>query len=267
MFWECFYFDIKGNGMDLICEERLSDSPFVERVWRSQGERAGPFISIAEIECGLAVTKYQGKTTITLRGPSTRATPAFCPPDAEFIGIQFKPGVFLPNMPAKMVMNRQDLNLPEASSQSFWLHGSAWEYPNYENADTFVNRLIDDGLLIYDPVVSAVLRREPVEITLRTVQRRFLQAAGLTHNTIYQINRAHHATILLKQGVSILDTVDQAGYFDQPHLTRSLKHFIGLTPAQVMDPDRVERLSFLYKKNPSWLNYNTNVLKINSSDS
>jgi len=253
--------------MDLLCEERLSDAPFVDRVWRSEGERAGPFISMAEIECGLAVTKHGGKTTITLRGPATRATPAFCPPDAEFIGIQFTPGVFIPNLPAKMIMDRQDLNLPEANSKSFWLNGSAWQYPDYDNADTFVNWLVRAGVLVYDPIVGAVMRGQPVQMSLRTVQRRFLQATGLTHTTIYQIKRAQYATTLLKQGASILDTVHQAGYFDQPHLTRSIKHFIGLTPAQIIDQSRPERLSFLYKKNPSWLNYNTNVLKTNSMSS
>ena len=35
-------------------------------------------------------------------------------------------------------------------------------------------------------------------------------------------------------GVSILDTAYEAGYFDQPHLTRSLKQFIGRTPAQIL---------------------------------
>jgi len=242
-----------------MCEERLSEAPFVERIWRSQGERAGPFISIAEVECSLVVTKYEGKTSITLRGPTTRATPAFCPADAEFFGIQLKPGAFLPDLPAKMVMDHHDVNLPEATSQSFWLKGSAWQYPDHENADTFVSRLVRDGLLIYDPVVGAALQGQPVDMSLRTVQRRFLQATGLTNNTIYQINRAQQAATLLKQGCSILDTVHQAGYFDQPHLTRSLKQFIGLTPAQIIDEDRTERLSFLYKKNPSWLRYNTEV--------
>jgi AraC-like DNA-binding protein len=33
--------------------------------------------------------------------------------------------------------------------------------------------------------------------------------------------------------VSIGDVVYQAGYADQPHLTRSLKRFIGYTPAQL----------------------------------
>jgi methylphosphotriester-DNA--protein-cysteine methyltransferase len=67
----------------------------------------------------------------------------------------------------------------------------------------------------------------------------------MTHSTIRQIERARHATYLLKQGVSILDTVHEAGYFDQPHLTRSLKFFIGQTPAQIIRAD--EQLSFLYK--------------------
>jgi len=245
--------------MDLICEERLSDAPLVERIWRNQGERAGPFISMAEIECGLVVTKHRGKTTITLRGPTTRATPAFCPPDAEFIGIQFKPGAFISTLPAKMVMERHDLNLPEATGNSFWLNGSTWQYPDYENADTFVNRLVHEGLLVYEPVVGAVLQGQSVDMSLRTVQRRFLQATGMTNNAIYQIKRAHYATALLKQDVAILDTIHQAGYFDQPHLTRSLKQFIGLTPAQIMDQSRTERLSFLYKKNPSWLRYNMEV--------
>jgi hypothetical protein len=247
--------------MDLICDERLSDSPFVARIWHSKGERAGPFISMAEIECGLAVTKLQSRTVITLRGPSVKATPAFCPPDAEFFGIQFKQGVFMPNWPAKLVMNRQDINFPEASGNSFWLNGSAWQYPNYDNADTFVKRLVRDGLLVYDPIVDSVLQGYPVEMSLRTVQRRFLQATGLTHNSIHQISRARYATGLLKQGTPILDTVHAAGYFDQPHLTRALKHYIGLTPAQITDETRSERLSFLYKQNPSQLNYNTNVLK------
>jgi methylphosphotriester-DNA--protein-cysteine methyltransferase len=38
---------------------------------------------------------------------------------------------------------------------------------------------------------------------------------------------------LLQRGVSIHDTVHEAGYFDQPHLTRSLKRLLGQTPAEI----------------------------------
>ena len=90
----------------------------------------------------------------------------------------------------------------------------------------------------------------PVPISIRTVQRRVLQATGLTHTAVRQIARARYATILLKGGTSILDTVEQAGYFDQAHLTRSLKRLIGQTPTQIANKDRSELLSFLYKTAP-----------------
>ena len=58
------------------------------------------------------------------------------------------------------------------------------------------------------------------------------------------------ATLLLKQGVSIIDTILEAGYFDQAHLTRSMKYFIGQTPAQILRQSQPEQLSFLYKTRP-----------------
>ncbi len=245
--------------MDLICEERPSDSPFVETIWRSHSDFGGSFISMAESQHSLVLTKYRGRRFITLRGPAIQAMPAYNPQDAEFFGIQFKPGVFMPDLPASLLAERHDIGLPEASSDSFWLKGSAWQYPNFENADTFVDWLVQDGLLVFDPVVDAVLSGQLVETSIRTVRRRFLRATGLTHGAIYQIERARYATSLLKRGMSILDAAYEAGYFDQPHLTRALKQYIGLTPAQVADEGRKEPLSFLYKKNPPLLNYNSDI--------
>lgn len=233
--------------MDLTCEERPSDSPFVERIWHSQDSDPGAFISIANNHWGMVVSKIQDKLYFTVRGPEIRATPAFHPENAEFIGIEFKPGTFMHKLPAAMIMDRHDANLPQASSKSFWLNGSAWEFPNYENTDTFVDWLARDGLLRHDPLVGSVLEGRPVELSLRTVQRRFLQTTGMTYNTVRAIERARYATMLLKDGVSILDTVDLAGYADQPHLTRAVKYFIGQTPAQIANPSREERLSFLFK--------------------
>lgn len=245
--------------MDLICEERPSDSPFIETIWRSRSNHGGTFISMAESQHSLVLTKYKGHRFLTLRGPTTLAMPAYNPQDAEFFGIQFKPGVFMPHLPASLLAERHDIGLPEASSDSFWLNGSAWQYPSFENADTFVDWLVQDGLLVFDPVVDAVLSAQPVDTSLRTVRRRFLHATGLTHGALYQIERARYATSLLKGGMSILDAAYEAGYFDQPHLTRSLKQYIGLTPAQVADERRDEPLSFLYKKNPPLLHYNADI--------
>jgi AraC-like DNA-binding protein len=73
-----------------------------------------------------------------------------------------------------------------------------------------------------------------VELSLRSVQRRFLRATGLTYGTLDQIERAREAATLLEQGISIADAVYYAGYADQPHLTRSLKRFVGQTPGQIL---------------------------------
>lgn len=139
------------------------------------------------------------------------------------------------------------MNLPLASKNSFWLFGSPWQLPDYDNADTFVGWLVSEGLLVRDPVVDAALQGHLEDRSLSTIQRRFRHSTGLTQSAARQIERARYATSLLQQGVSILDTVEQAGYFDQPHLTRSLKYLIGQTPAQIREKSRPEQMPFLYK--------------------
>jgi AraC-like DNA-binding protein len=220
--------------MTFIYEDRSSESSFVQTIWRAQSERAGSFISVAASHWEMVVTRYQGKTTFTVRGPETKATPLHYQwTGADWLGIRFKLGTFVPYLPPGKLLDRRDANLPEASSRSFWLQGSAWEFPTFENADTFVERLVREGLLVRDPVVDAVLQGQRQALSVRAVQYRFLQATGLTHRTIQQIERARYAMTLLQQGASIPDTVYQAGYFDQPHLTRALKRFSGQTPAQI----------------------------------
>ena len=236
--------------MCLIFEDRVSDAPCVDRVWRSHSEVAGPFISMALNRMQMVAWTEHGKTYFTVRGPETKATPAHYPVHAEFVGIVFKCGVFMPHLPLAGLLDSA-VTLPEAAtSASFLLNGSAWQFPTYDNADTFVARLMRDGSLVYDPAVDNTLQGRPTDLSLRSAQRRFLRATGLTQSAIRQIERARYATTLLRQGMPILDTVFQAGYFDQPHLTRSLRHFIGQTPAQLLGKSTAEQLSFLYKTSP-----------------
>jgi hypothetical protein len=230
-------------------DERLSDSPFVERIWRTRSERAGAFISIAMSHWEMVVTRHHGRSTLTVRGPETRATVLRCPAEGEWLGIRFKLGTVLPQLPASGLVDGA-LNLPDAGSRCFWLQGSALQFPDFENADTFVDRLVRDGLLVREPIADAVLHGQPNDLSPRTAQRHVLRTTGLTHRAVRQIERARYATTLLQQGMPILDAVHEAGYFDQPHLTRSLKHYIGQTPAQIASHNRAAQLSFLYKTVP-----------------
>ena len=163
----------------------------------------------------------------------TRASVNFYTAGSEFLVIKFKLGTFMPYLPARNFLDVETV-LPEATRKSFWLKSSTWQFPDYENVEAFVSKLVCDGLLASDSVVHGVLRNQPQEISSRTVRRRFLHVTGLTQTYIHQIERAQYAATLLEHGSSILDTVHQVGYASQPHMTRSLKHFIGQTPAQIV---------------------------------
>lgn len=226
-------------------QDRASDSPIVDRVWQSHSERAGFFHSMATPNWVIVVTRHEGRTFLTIRGPETRATVAECPAEGEWVGIHFKVGSFMPMFPPGSVSNRNDLTLP-GSRRSFRLDGSSWEYPSFENADVFVDRLVKRGLIATDPTTVAALAGEASGRSRRTEQRRFLRVTGMTCATLRQIERARRATMLLRNGGTIGDVAFDLGYFDQAHLTRALRRFIGQTPAQLARGQ--EQLSLLYKR-------------------
>jgi hypothetical protein len=224
-------------------DNRLSDSPFIERVWRCHSERAGLFVSVATSHWDLVVTRLEGKLTVTLKGPETKASEVFCPADGEWLGIRFKAGTFMPQLPVSRLVDR-DRNLP-SGARTFRLDGGAWEYPAFDNAETFVARLARAGLITRDAAVAAALDGDERALSRRSAQRHFVLATGMSHAMLKQIERARRAANLLRSGTSIGDAVEEAGFFDQAHLSRSLGRLIGLTPARIAREER--QLSFLYK--------------------
>ena len=235
--------------MPFILEERASDSAFVQAVWRNESERSESFVSTAGTHWEMVWMRHRGQTTFTVRGPETKATSADLPADAEWLGITFQLGAFLPDFPPGGLLDRQDMNLP-AAEKTFWLGGSSWEFPTFENADTFVERLARAELLVRDPLVDEVLRETPLDLSPRALQYRFQRATGLTRKAVQQIQRAWQATALLEQGCSILETAYRLGYFDQAHLTNSLRRYMGQTPAQISQALEPEPLRFFPRLRP-----------------
>ncbi len=226
-------------------EDRDSDHPLIEKVWRCRSDRADRFLSVAATSFEIAITRLRGEQFITLRGPETVATTMDCPGDGEWTCIRFKPGAFMPWFPLGVLRDRNDVTLPNASTRSFWLNGSAVDYPTFENAEAFVQRLARDESLAHDRLVIDTLKRQPRSLSLRSAQRHFLRSTGVTYATFRQIERARQAVLLIKDGVPILDVVHAAGYFDQAHMSRALRRFIGETPSNLAV--RKKQLSFLYK--------------------
>ena len=238
--------ETKPGANDFIrFADRDSDHPLIEKVWSCRSERADTFLSVAAVNFEMVITCLAGRRSITLRGPETKATSMDCPAEGEWLGIRFRPGTLVPQFLPGALRDHRDVTLPEASGRSFWMDGSAIEYPAFEQAEAFVARLAARGLLRRDQVAVDALLRRPRELSLRTAQRRFLRSTGVTYAAFRQIERARNATNLLREGAAILDVVSQLGYFDQSHLHRSLRRFIGETPARIVE--RRKQLSFLYK--------------------
>ena len=225
--------------------DRPSSSPFIERVWSCHSTSGGNFLAVASTHWELVVTRLAGETTVTIHGPETRPREVYCPPEGEWFAIRFKAGTFMPQLPVHRLINGNDVNLAPAFRGRFRLDGSAWEIPNFHNAETFVDRLVRRGLLTRDAAVAAALDGDEHALHTRTAQRHFLHATGMSHAALKGIERARLATQLLREGRPPIDVAHDAGYFDQAHLTRSLRKLIGLTPGSIAREER--QLSFLYK--------------------
>jgi hypothetical protein len=235
-------------------EYRLSDSPYVEGVYRvaPNGGHGGfapeRMVSVVNSNWELLVWASDGVTTVSVRGPETRPTvvPLGGGLGSTF-GVIFRHGAFLRNLPVGGLVDGS-VSSPYTTPRSFVLQGSEWEIPTYENAETFVERLVRAGLLVRDPLVTDVVAGErPVLVTPRSVQRRVAAATGLTQGMIRQIERARQATMLLRHGVAATEVVHLVGYHDQPHLARSLTRFVGRTATQLRRPTTGEMVSLLYK--------------------
>jgi len=225
--------------------ERASESPFIERVWRCHSESGGRFLAVASSHWEFVVSRVAGGTRFTLHGPETRPREVDCPPDGEWFAIRFSSGVYMPQLPVSKLIDGNDVDLPAAFRGRVRVDGSAFEIPDFDNAESFVARLVRRGLLVRADAVTAALSGDSQALHTRTLQRRFLHATGMSHAALRQVERARRAAMLLREGMAPGDVAIDTGYFDQAHLARCLRRLIGLTPTQIAAGSR--QLSFLYK--------------------
>jgi hypothetical protein len=232
--------------MGLQIEDRPSDSPYIERVYRSRSDDVDRMTAIARSQWDLVFWEQSGQVYAAVQGPESKASPAPVPEEATFFGISFSLGTSMPHLPVSGIVDGS-VEIPDVTRRSFWLDGSAWHLPDYDNAEEFVWRMVREGVLVRDPIVAEVLGGGSPDMSERTIQRRFVAATGFTRGAIRQIERARQAAVLIQEGVPVHEVIDRLGYFDQPHLARSLTRFVGRTAMQLRDRASPEPLSLLYK--------------------
>lgn len=152
--------------------------------------------------------------------------------------ISFAPWVYLD--PPVLNERVDDVRpLPSVDADHFSLLGHTFAFPTYAHAEDLVDALASAGLLKCDDVIDDLLKGGPRAFSPRTAQRHFLQATGITHKTLQQIYCTQEAVRLLKQGIRPAEAAADAGYTDQPHLTKSLRRIMGTTPRDVDDIHKI----------------------------
>jgi len=215
-------------------ETRRSDSPWVDIVWTCTSEQVTAMTSVAGVRWGLVFWEQDGRAYAGITGPETRTGTAPVPQGATFTGIEFAVGTSLRAVPTPALVDG-GVELPDTTRRTFRLDGARWETPGPDDAEALVARLVRAGIVVRDPLVAEVLRRHRPAVSGRTVERRFRAATGLTRGAVRQIERARTAAELLAAGDPAADVVAKLDYFDEPHLARALRSYVGRTAGQLRE--------------------------------
>ena len=188
--------------------------------------------SVAGVRWGLVFWERAGRQYASVTGPETRTGTAPVPVGATFTGIEFAVGSSLRAVPAPELVDG-GIELADTTRRTFQLDGTRWETPGPDDVEALIDRLVRAGTVVRDPLVADVLRGHCPDVSGRTVERRFRAATGLTRGAVRQIERARTAAELLAAGDPAADVVAKLDYFDEPHLARALRSYVGRTARQL----------------------------------
>jgi hypothetical protein len=213
---------------------RRSDSPWIDTVWTCTSEQIAAMTSVAGVRWGLVFWEQAGVAYAGITGPETRTGTAPVPEGATFTGIEFAAGTSLRAVPMPALVDG-GIGLPDTTRRTFRLDGARWEMPRPDDCEALVDGLVRAEIVVRDPLVADVLRGYRPAVSGRTVERRFRAATGLTQGAVRQIERARTAAELLTAGVAAGDVAARLGYFDEPHLARALRSYVGRTIRQLRE--------------------------------
>ena len=231
--------------MTIEFDDRPSESPLIDRVWRCRSDAVDHMTSIATAHWTLVVWRDGRDWRVAVQGPETAAAAAPVPPETEFVGIRLALGTAIEQIPTEQLVDTGAEFAP-ASRGSMRILGHTLPLLTFDDAEALVQRLLRSGVIVRDTFVSDVLRGWSPDVTTRTIRRHFVSATGLTPGSILQIERAREAATLIRTGAPIADVAHDLGYYDQPHLSRSLNRFIGHTAMELRNGTSGQ-LSVLYK--------------------
>ena len=204
----------------------------MDTVWTCTSDQVTEMTSVAGVSWGLVFWQQAGRAHASVTGPETRTGTAPVPEGATFTGIEFAVGTSLRFVPTPALVDG-GIGLPDTTRRTFRLDGARWATPGPDDAEALVERLVRAGSVVRDPLLADVLRGHRPPVSGRTVERRFRAATGLTRGAVRQIERARTAAQQLAAGDPAAGVVAALGYFDEPHLARALRCYVGRTVGQL----------------------------------
>jgi AraC-like DNA-binding protein len=216
-----------------VFTERPSDNPHIQSVWKARISGEGSHTLPARGSWDFIFVKNHNGLATMMIGPSKMATVSeYSEDEAEYFGIKLTPGFFPTHLNANVMLHAvQQL---ETRKSGVKIRDARIEIPTFDTAELFVDKLLQQTIFDTDLLVQSQLHQsEDSNISQRTIQRRFARSTGISKSHFQRIDQATLAQTLLLAGSSIADVAYQAGYYDQPHLIRSLKALKGFTPSQI----------------------------------
>ncbi len=197
--------------------------------WRSAGGTAEVIPADGCVD--VIVWEHQ----VLLAGPSTRWLTTRADGESPTIGLRLSPGSARESLALDLAEVR-DRQVPLADAAG---RAVAGRWGDALRAGTAAGLLgaVPGWIAVADRsarhgVPVGVLGRE-LAWSERQLRRRMVEHFGYGYATLVRLRRAERAQRLLAGGHSPADVAARAGFSDQPHLTRELRHFTGRTPGRL----------------------------------
>lgn len=225
--------------MSQIHERRQSDNPYIDTVWKSVATSDGTYLVTPDGSWDIiAAEEPDGTKIVFLAGQVTKPTRLPYKAGNKSVVISLSAGAYLPYLSGAVPAD-SFIMLPVASNTHFKLAEHTFAIPTYNTVEELVDEMISSGVLKNDSIVAGILHRTPKAASKRSVQRHFKTTTGISHKKLEDIQRAQQAVRLLKKGTDPTTTASDTGYYDQPHLTKSLKRLMDSSPSSVDDINQV----------------------------
>jgi AraC-like DNA-binding protein len=176
---------------------------------------------------------------VIVAGPDTTASVS--PRDGEpFVGLRFHPGVLprLLGVPASELCNNRVAlaelrsGLPQRRSLTELAAALASTEPRPETAPWSLSLLGHVTKSLAGGSAVAGLARD-IGWSSRTIQRQCTSVYGYGPATLRRVLRFRRAVLLVCEGLPATDVAARAGYADQPHLHREVRHLAGVPLAEL----------------------------------